>query len=316
MQSPYDNQENTGRCYVMLFKPSKKQKQNTKEFMKYEDGKIVTMEVEKPRKPDIYIDENFGMQEEQQLKHVKKMGKEKLKPFMTLKVAKKIGLIIVLILFLFALYDVYKNFFGAVPEENPPTTIVEKQPTAPATPTLPKEQTNPSSQTEDTAPSPNEPSESNNETHPLAKNFEVISTVNNVIVEESSFEVQQVKNYADRKANKVGTARQIEKSLKTKEELYVYLSTHKELFESSPLSDLYLITEERLLSSILFSKELHSGIEQMVGRDVLLSMTEKFIPKDEEIRERGVSSMLKTLEHYQIPHQYNEVTEEIQYTLK
>lgn len=302
----------------MLFKPPKKK--NTKEFMKYEDGKIVTMEVENPRKPDTYIDESYTQKEEERpLKNIKEVGKQKIKSHLTLNVAKKIGFLIVLILFLFALYDVYKNFFGTVPEESPPTTIVEDPISEPLNPSLPKEPTTHPSSEPQTTPQPNnpapaEPSGVDETTHPLAEAFKVISTVNNAIVEESSLEVQQIKNYADRKANKVGTERQIEKSLKAKEDLYIYLSAHKPLFESEPLSDLYEATEKRLLSSILFSQELDSGIEQLIGREAMLSMTEAFVPKDEELRKRGIEAMLETLDHYNVPHEYNEVTQEIKYT--
>lgn len=318
----------------------KSKKDNKREFIKYEDGKLVSVEVDAPKKPASVIpDEELELGEFQPdkppIEEWKEKNKKRAKKWFTWKKIKVMVSLIILILFALALRDVYQSFFSPTAKEP-----VETQTQAPTktdlinqhkttTPTTTKPST-PTSRTHSTSGKSSTPSSTpthssttatpqNTPSAPvssLSEPFQVVNEVNNNMVATASNEVQYLQSYLERKANKIGLERRINSSLTTQQNLSFYLASKKNSFKESSLKALYQATESRLLESTNFTKQMLSMVQQQEGREQMNLLVNTYLQQDEELRKKEVDAMISALKANKVPYQINEQTYEIQFTLK
>lgn len=309
----------------MLFKSKKEQ--SKKEFIQYKDGKIVSVEVEKPRKPQGIVEsEEIPLYQEIEEKKPKEKSSEKLKKWMTVKKLKVIIALIVLVLFAFTVADIYKAFFTGEPD-SPPQSQVEQpsknNPTSPVSSDKKPTATNPKETTKTDEPSTkDEPSKKNDEekkpttsTPSLQIPLDTANFVNQVLVSQSSTEIQYITNYAERKANKIGLENQLERTLKEKQTAYFALTTEMGKFNEPTLKALYEATEERAIASISFTKTAQQFLVEGRGKEALRVYSNEYISTDEGLREKQVNALIEVLKEHNISYKMNEVTNNVEFVL-
>lgn len=287
----------------MIFK-----KKETKEFMRYEDGKIVSIEVEQKNKQKPI--EQYQQEIKPDIRFVEKT-KAQAKEFFTLKRVKNIALVIILILFVFALYDVYKVFFVTTSDSKPPVnTGVTTQP----------DTNDPSSMKPDSTPTPTEkpkdpPNESVTETNnSVVALLEVANQVTASMVQLSSNEITNVDNYHKKQVNKIALSNNLKKSLKEKESLYVTFSSYKSLFAQVSMTELFVATENRLVQSIAFTKEIDTILSTDTG-STYLSLQE-YPEEDDKLIQIQQDKLINVLKANNISYSINEQLNQVEYEIK
>lgn len=291
-------------------------KPNTKEFMKYEDGKIVSIEVEQaPKHKPV---EHYPVEEEQKEKQPRLNA---VKRYATKGVMKKVAIVVILVLFAFALYDVYKAFFTTQDTTTQPNTnqpVVTKPVQQPNTsnpvgestsPTLPTT-TNPVTPTvEDKGNTAQTPTADKN---PFAYLLSLTNQVNASMIKISSDELAYISRYEDRQANKIGLQKHLASSQAQKEELYKTLATFEPLFIDENLKELYAATVNRLVTSIQFTKDVNASFSSSAS---VSTISDAYIGTDENLRLEQQSKLIDVLKQKNIPYTINEATKNVEYTI-
>lgn len=300
----------------------KGEKPNTKEFMKYEDGKIVSIEVEQAQKHkpvDHYPVEAEEKPQEPRINVVKR--------HITKKVMKRIALVVILILFAFALYDVYKAFFATTESSEQPTNPADQvvttpgggggTPSNPETPTTPTTPTNPAEEDPKTE-TPNNGDNGNTVETPdvtedsLAYLLSLTSQLNASMIQISSDELAYIGRYQERQANKIGLQKHLTSSQAEKEKLYESLANFKPLFVDEEIQALYTATENRLVASIQFTKDVNASF---TGTASLSSLSENYVSADEALRIEQQGKLIDILNREGIAYRINEATKKVEYTI-
>lgn len=303
----------------------KNEKPKTKEFMKYEDGEIVSIEVEQKPKP-IPIDRY--PQETEPETPVAELRKEKIKAFFTKKRLIQIGCIILFILFLFASYDVYRVFFVTGSETknnstpNNTTNQVNQTPTPTQKPVEPPV-TSPKP-TDGTVPSTNEPKPTEtpkgttepdkSENSVLRDLLTLANQINTNIVQISTDELNYVDNYHRKQANKISLRSHLKRSLDEKSDLYVTLGTYKSVYTQNKMDAFYEATENRLIQSIAFTKQLDAILSSDTGSTYTL--VQDYPAVDQKLKQKVQDELINILKGNNISFTVNEQLNQVEYTIQ
>jgi zona occludens toxin (predicted ATPase) len=326
-----------GGVNQMLFKSKKDE--SKKEFIQYKDGKIVSVEVDKPRKPQGVLDsEEIPLYQEMPEEKPKEKQIEKVKKWMTVKKLKVLIAIVVLIFFAYTVSDIYKAFFTE--SKTTKTTQVEQPSTTPKV--QPPNQVRPSSKTSSSAPfassapvattptnttpqkktpTKTQSKKDDDNKKPTATSdslkvsLETANMVNQVIVSQSSAEIAYINNYAQRKANKIGLENQLEKSLKEKQNAYFTLTTNGSTYKDSTGKSLYKTTKERILASVQFTKTAQQFMQEGRGKEALLTYANEYVATDKTLRENQVNALEEVLKQNKFSYKFNDVTGNIEFVL-
>lgn len=302
----------------MIFK--KKDGKNMREYIKYENGKIVSIEVENP---NAEFEKNY-IPDEMDLEPKKKKPKWKSidwNQFLTWNYLKKVLYILLIVLFIWTMVDIYKSFFT---EETPSNRSEQPQHEQNhQNPEQPHIVSNEEDGKRKESPKTSTPS-SNNKEKNSSKNistdpqslFIFTRNINNTLINTTKEEVDKMNRYISRKSNIIGFRNQIEKSYQQKEALYVHLVSSKSLFEENELSYLYRAIENRLVNSIAFSKKLYETIENRKSYADFTFIYDDFVQEDEQLRREITESMIRALKQYKIPYEYDEMTEELYFEIE
>ncbi|MFF2531410.1 hypothetical protein ACFVS2_21120 [Brevibacillus sp. NPDC058079] len=291
-------------------------KREVKEFMKYEDGKIVSIEVEQTQKHKPI--DHYQQETEPNIPLVEKT-KIQAKQFFTPKRLKHIGLIIIFILFIFALYDVYKVFFVTTSDKGNTVDkgVVTEPITPPTTTESPGNTSVPTDKTKNgtTVTNPIEkPLEETISKSSIGELLNVANEVNAIMMQIVSKEINDIDSYHKKQANKIGLRNNLKQSQADKETIYVTLQSYKDLFSEKKMITLFEATERRLFESIAFTKKMSDALASDEGSTY--SILEEYPKTDEDLQKTQQSELIKVLQENQIPYTVNDQLNEVQYTIK
>ncbi|WPS85340.1 hypothetical protein SMD22_01550 (plasmid) [Brevibacillus halotolerans] len=293
-----------------------KKKQKVKEYMKYEDGKIVSIDVEQNQKYKP-IDQ-YPQETEPEIPFMEKAQKQ-AKEFFTLRRLKQIGFMIVLVFFLFYLYDAYKVFFATASSEsnqvNEGTVVQSSKPSlkteTPEKTTVPTDNhnngtivTNHSEITEPTTTSKSS----------ISDLLDTANKINEYMVQITSKEMTHLDSYHKKQANKIGLSNNLKQSREEKENLYIFLQGYKSLFAKRNMAALFDATEKRLIESILFTKKLDKILSTDSGSTY--SLVEEYPKIDNKYIEVQKAELIKVLHENQIPYTINDQLNQVEFTIK
>lgn len=318
-----------GGVNKMLFK-SKKEK-SKKEFIQYKDGKIVSIEVDKPRKPQGVLEsEEIPLYQEIKEEKPKVKTSEKLKKWMTLKKLKVMIAIVVLVFFAFTVMDIYKAFFtedtqtsptAQVEEPSGATHVQKPTPTLPTSTNTSKPSEKPTEKPSKTSTDKEKPSQKEDNKKPstskdsLKMSLDTANIVNQSIVTQSTTEIKYINDYAERKANKIGLGNQLEKSLKDKQDVYFTFTMNVKAFDDATKKMLYKSTEERMMASIQFTKNAQLFLQQGRGKEALRIYANEYVVTDEALREKQVNALIDVLKQNKVSYKINEATKNVEFVL-
>ncbi|ADO60019.1 hypothetical protein [Paenibacillus polymyxa] len=288
-------------------------KKDTKEYMKFEDGKIISIEVEQKQKPKPI--EPYP-QEFKESVSIVDQAKEKAKSFFTLKRLKAMGLILLFICFLLALADIYKVFFITPSGDETSNQITSSTNQNEPLPSLTeKSNGSPTTNTESNAhltEKPNPPEETAHES--IGELLNIANQVNTALVQMTSNEIGYVDQYQHKQANKVALSNTLTNSLAEKENLYITLSDYKTFFAAEHMMDLYNTTENRLLQSVAFTKEITQLLSSDTGSTY--SLIQQYSQIDTELATKQQAELIAVLNSNHIPYTINQQLNQVEYTIK
>lgn len=298
-----------------------------KEYMKYEDGKIIPVKVE----------ENKSYQEvkltpAEQKDEIKKVIKEKVdmpgkvKRYGTIKMLKIIFSIAIVVFFGYTVKDVYIAF-----TDNTNIPVVDDKPTegAPEVPDTPKETGSftpggdpigtikppTEEQKEETEESDSKPL-NEGETSTLKQAIDSSNVVNSMMVSEMAKEVSGLNIYFDNKINKFTFQKRVQASLETKLQLTQYLEERKPLFIDEGIPLFYDATASRLQNSTAMSQLILDSFNNSMTENELKMIAEEHVQVENELKEKQKSLFIQLLKDKGIEHSVDDLKGEISYTLK
>ncbi|MBP1309277.1 hypothetical protein JOD82_002297 [Paenibacillus sp. 1182] len=288
-------------------------RKDTKEYMKFEDGKIISIEVEQKQKQKPI--EPYPQEFKESVSIVDKT-KEKAKSFFTLRRLKAMGLILLFICFLLALVDIYKVFFITPSgEEMSNQTTAPTNHNAPLPSLTEKSSGSPTTNKESNAPlteKTNSPEETAHES--IGELLNIANQVNTSLVQMTSNEIGYVDQYQHKQANKVALSNTLTNSLAEKENLYITLSDYKTFFSAEHMMDLYNTTEKRLLQSVAFTKEITQLLSSDTGSTY--SLIQQYSQIDTELATKQQAELIQVLNSNHIPYTINQQLNQVEYTIK
>lgn len=289
-----------------------------KEYMKYEDGKIIPVKIE----------ENKNYQEvklspAEQKEEIKKAIKEKVdmpgkvKRYGTFKMLKIIISITVVVLFGYALKDVYIAF-----TDDAKTPVVTVKPTKDVTesPDTPKDTGSftPGEDSIETIETPKEEQEDiqKGETSTLKQAIDSSNVVNNMMISEMAKEVSGLNSYFDNKTNKFTFEKRVRASLETKQQLAKYLAERKGLYEEEGILSFYKATDERLQNSTDMTQLILDSFDNSMTATELKAKSDEHIQSENKLKEEQKRFFIQLLTDKHIEHTVDDVKGEISYSLQ
>lgn len=297
-------------------------KGKTKTYMKYENGKIVTIK-EKIKRPPVYEAQKSNEPNLQQLNSWNgsandekysevntediNTAKDQLKAPLNLlkiwnniihsKIIKWILGAFLIAFFVFSFYDVYEKFAK-------PTSQTENIDTKnnPSNNTAPK----PLDDISDTLLNSDE-----QDTFKLV--IKTANVINQIIVTNTNGELQQLNAYINNKANIISTKNALEGYSSKKEKAYLVLADAKTIFEKEDAFELYQATENRLLNSINLTKSALSLLKKNGARNEIEQEMNDFAGLEEKYTQEQKDAILKILDERNIEYKYSSKTNEIEY---
>ncbi|MDF2879580.1 MAG: hypothetical protein K0R54_137 [Clostridiaceae bacterium] len=293
-----------------------KKNKNLKEYMKYENGKIVTVEIEKKEVSKKVIDKEtdfFDNKDDIKIGTIQnklkslKLNKEQLtiknfKELINSKLLKTLALLLIILFFIYSVCDLYKTFStDSYPQQDTPNNNNEI--TEPVdTKDVEKEIII------DTEPEVIE--------SPFKKALTIVNTVNQLSVLELNIEVSKIESYIDKKTNRVALQNTLESSINSKEKLYIYLVTSKEIFENENFIAFYESTENRLLNSIKMSKDISNMLNENSDKKSIKDKMEFYINQELECVLAQNKELIEVLKARNINYTINEDLNQISYEIK
>jgi hypothetical protein len=321
---------------VGFFKIKRKGK---KEFMKYEDGKIIPVEVEEHKNYKEFNINSASREEEVDIKTIIKEKVDmpgKVKRYGTFKTLKIAGAIAIIVFFGFTVKDVYVAFTtddtpnvvdktqNETPKETPtnidnggndvpkqtPTETGSFQPGSEDIPELPPVVSDDEKGDNDQTPS------NEGEKSPLKTAIDASNVVNNMLISETSKEVGNLNQYFDNKLNKFSFEKKLKASLETKKQLALFLTERKHIFKDEGILDFYGATEERVTNSIQLTQSILDSFNTDVTNDTLTQMVNDFIKTENTLKEKQNGEFIEVLKDKKIDYTFDESKGEIKYTIK
>lgn len=306
-----------------------RRKREIREYMKFEDGKIISIAVEQNPPPPPF---EQPMPKETNAKTHRETIKEKAKAWFTVKNLKYTTFICVFIMFLYALYDVYQTFFVTDAEESDPiiTEEVQNSPNNNSDPTnhvteknqnLQKENENLAGNTrsKENKTVPNEPAkeekqeESEAKTDPIYQLLTFTNETNQQIIEISKDEIKYVQDYFTKKASYIGLKNRLNKSFQQKTDIYKELQSYQNLYREHQMAGLYAETENRVKASLNFTGQIQSLLDRHLSSDIQAAIS-KYAQEDEAIQKQQTKALIQFLKKHNIPYVQN--GEQIQVLIK
>ncbi|WCF11464.1 hypothetical protein NDS46_31395 (plasmid) [Paenibacillus thiaminolyticus] len=279
--------------------------------MKYEDGKIVSIEVEQNQKfrP---IEHSPGEQE-----NIPKEPRSiQLKGLIrkNLNYVKLAGFILVLLFLALALFDVYKAFFvidrtsQSISDSNDIENASDKEQRTDDNSNNHQKEDLKTVEVDDI-----HQVESNDNS--LGHLLEFINHINEKMVKISIEEIDYINRYHDKQANKVGLQKFLMKCQSEKEELYNSSTTFKSLFVDGGdgLEEFYDASMDRLLASTQFTKDLYLSIDAPTSNTH--SLIDEYEKTDKNLQLEQQVKLVNVLKKKNITYAINEITKEVQYTI-
>jgi hypothetical protein len=304
----------------------------SKEYMKYEDGKIIPVKVEEYGRYREY--NSFHKETDMDIKNAAQT-KTDISPKLTnhnkTQILKWIGAIAVTIFFIYTIKDVYVAFM--YPEKPPITERASNNQTDTSTSDSQMDNDKPSKssilsgiykvdskvmdkfnplkekQKEEDISS----SDQHKET--LKRAISASSFVNNTLLSETIKEIGYLNQYLDNKLNRWTLEKKINEILETKNQLSVYLSSEKDSFEKENMISFYQVTEQRLNNSIAISEQILSFLSNPTSRTELINNISSLVKKDVDLKNQQNKEFIHILDSKKIKYTYNKEKEEIQYTI-
>ena len=297
-----------------------------KEYMKYEDGKIIPVKVEENKN---YQELNLSPAEQKE--EIKKAIKEKVdmpgkvKRYGTFKMLKIILAIAVIIFFGYTVKDIYIAFT----ESEPPVVDVEPTDNDPQTPNTPNDSGSftPGGDSVGTIDPPKvEPKEEPKEDiqkpieegkpSTLKQAIDASNVVNNMMVTEMAKEVSGMNEYFDNKMNKFTFEKRVKASLETKQQLAQYLEEHKNLYVDEEILSFYEATEVRLQNSITMTQLILESFNNSTTEAELKAKSDEYVQREIVLKEEQKALFIQLLKDKKIEHSVDDVKGEISYTIK
>lgn len=294
-----------------------------KEYMKYEDGKIIPVKVEENKN---YQELNLSPAEQKE--EIKKAIKEKVdmpgkvKRYGTVKMLKIIISIAIIIFFGFTVKDIYIAFT----ESEPP--VVEVEPVNKGSDPIPETPTDkgsftPGNDTIGTVDPPKEepkedeqkPVEGSKDSS-LKQAIDASNVVNNMMVSEMAKEIAGMNEHFDNKMNKFTFEKRLKGSLETKEQLAQYLQERKALFVDEEILSFYDATEVRLQNSTDMTRLVLDSFDSYMTETELKDKVDGHIQRENELKEEQKAKFLQLLKDKNIEHSVDDLKGEISYTIK
>ncbi|WCK57033.1 hypothetical protein PP175_27990 (plasmid) [Aneurinibacillus sp. Ricciae_BoGa-3] len=289
-------------------------KRNKKEYMKYEDGKIIPVRVEDKNYKEYDItpsEEDTNVKEV--IKETLDVSKSKIKPYLSIKTAKTVGAVVVIALFGWTIKDVYQTFSTPdgnatkkmVTSSNKVTQTVLNQ-TATA---VSSAKIQPQVQNQSTTAIPQVKS-------PLKQAVDASNVVNSMLVSETNKEMANLNDYLQNKVNGYTVAQNINDSLATKRQVMDYLTAQKPLFASQGIDVYYKTTEDRLNNAISLSQGLVKSLNANAPSNTLLPEVNDFTKQEQTLKQAQNDEFIRVLKDKHIPYTFNQQNQEITYTLQ
>lgn len=293
-----------------------------KEYMRYEDGKIIPVKVEENKN---YQELNLSPAEQKE--EIKKAIKEKVdvpgkvKRYGTFKMLKIIFAIAVIIFFGYTVKDIYIAFT----ESEPPVVEVAPTDNDPQTPDTPNDNGSftPGQDSVGTIDPPKEepkeniqkPVEDGNPSA-LKQAIDASNVVNNMMVTEMAKEVTGMNEYFDNKMNKFTFEKRVKASLETKQQLAQYLQERKDLYVDEEILSFYEATEIRLQNSTAMTQLILDSFNDSTTEAELKSKSDGYVQREVELKEKQKNLFIQILKDKKIEHSVDDVKGEINYTIK
>lgn len=294
-----------------------------KEFLKYEDGKIIPIKVEGHRNYEEFTISPL----QQEDKNVKEIIKEKIdmpgkvKKYGTFKTLKIVGAIVVVLFFGYTVKDVYLAFSKDTPvNEQPPATNVDKPSqdvTGGSNVNPPDTLTPPVEEDKENSDKDSDKDSEKNETgSKLKQAIDTSIVVNNMIVSELEKENNLFNSYSKNRLNRISFEKKVNESFTTKNQLITYLTERKDLFKDEDIEMFYEATERRLKHSILLSETLLDSLINSTSDEEVTRKINFIMEKDSEYKNKQTEAFIDVLKSKGVDYTYDELNEEIKYNLK
>jgi hypothetical protein len=305
-------------------------RKDIKEYIKYEDGKIISIEVEQESKPQGH--DHYEQAVVIPEKPFTETLKTKIKSYFTRDKLKILGIILLSALFLFALYDTYKAFSVTpsqtvpAPTSSPtmfhPTNTPKSTPVATLAPILATQAPVLLPSNTDTKPSPvatlkpTPPVASvlTTELSVVKDLLAVANLVDTTMISASNEEITNIQSYQNKAVNIVVLQTRLEKDKKQKEDLFTTLISYKAMYQKQSMESLYQATENRLLESLLFSKQVATWLD--TGNNSFDPTIEEYKTKDNLRLVEQQNQLIEALKTHNIPYKLNATDNQVEYTIQ
>lgn len=298
---------------------NKLRRNGNKEFLKYEDGKIIPVKIEGHKN----YEELTISPLQQEDKNVKEIIKEKIdmpgkvKKYGTFKTLKIAGAIVIVLFFGYTVKDVYLAFSKDTPvNEQPPTTDVDKpsQDVSGGSNVTPPDTLTPP--VDDDKENNGNDSETNVTGSTLKQAIDTTIVINNMIVSELEKENNLFSSYSNNRLNRISFEKKINESMTTKNQLIAYLTERKDFFKEEDIKMFYDATERRLKHSILLSETLLDSLVNSTSDEEVSRKINLIMEKDAEYKDKQTEAFIDVLKSKGVDYTYDEINQEIKYNLK
>lgn len=313
-----------------------KRKKILKEYMKYENGKIVKTDYNNNEDQDKKIQNEDAIQSNQT--KPKQFSKGTLLKYFNLlrnlqnytkeELIKKLLLpcsiaVVIIGITIYIISDLYFVFFKELPNVQDTSTkpgIINE---------IPQEDKSTDSTYDNSIDETNQPNVFNDSNtsegkdliesqsqDPVMKILEVTSNINKVSLIQSNKEITKVQEFVKGKTNKVVLQNLLNNTLSLKKKYYSHLTLSKEYYEVSDASNLYKATENRLLNAIDATDALISYINNISHITSLQIIIDDYVESDMVLQELQNDEFINILKINNIEYSINDETSAIIYEIK
>lgn len=286
--------------------------------MKFEDGRIVPVEVEEKRHyPNNHSPENIDSKDRKS--SVKDDIQQTAKKIGTWKSLKILGAIAIIIFFMYTIKDVYVAFFTDTEKTTDETTkpeeitkITGNQSDNDLPGTLNKAVSNAPTNQKNHLPSLEEEKENSK------SNLEIIINSSNSIEEQMITDMNQSISimllYYDNKANRKTVESKLTHLIQNQEELQTYLKDRKTIYDKEKALDYYQVLSERIQNAKQLGNVMYTSYE-IADKETLISQINQYIGQENVLKKKQNHLFIQLLKTHDIEYTTDDNSGLIQYNL-
>lgn len=266
------------------------------EYMKYEDGRIVSVGYKQEKNNDNIDKEAIAAQEEtttpqKKIADVVANAKMSLKQWLLSKWTRWIIVAIFFLFFIFTLWNIFQ-VLNAKQKTSNQTTVTTTR-TSSVVAIIPKKQT----QSTSSIASQSQKKED------ITKMIAVSNEVNNKIVFDDNQEIAWMNQYFSNQLNLELFYQNVSGTLSDKQSILQILNNQQSLFEETRSIGYFNATRNRVLNSITFSNTLLSDLDSVITNQQMQSQLSIFLKDEKMWKSQQNKNFIQFLQNEKIPYQ-------------